>query len=61
MKKGANRRKYSLEFKQEAISLAEKIGVCEAQKTAANFKRTRDFASFLLSGVLLHTSLNIIY
>ena len=35
MKKGANRRKYSLEFKQEAISLAEKIGVCEAQKNSS--------------------------
>ena len=32
MKKGANRRKYSLEFKQKAINLAEKIGVCEAQR-----------------------------
>ena len=31
MKKGKERRKYPLEFKKNAISLDEKIGVCKSQ------------------------------
>lgn len=32
MKKGGSRRKYSLEFKQDAIQLAENIGVSKTAK-----------------------------